>query len=82
VSDKKEPIVTEAQRTVRSHQRDRDVFRSVISVEIDWRPIAAFPPSVRTGDADLDNTWMIDHFLELFDRESAPDGSRFWKMPK
>ncbi len=31
----------------RSHQPGQDVFRSVLSEEIDWRPFPAFPPSVR-----------------------------------
>jgi quercetin dioxygenase-like cupin family protein len=36
-----------AQRdTVRPHQPGQDVFRSVLSEDIDWKPFAAFPPSV------------------------------------
>jgi len=30
-----------------SHQPGQDAFRSVLPEEIDWRPFAAFPPSVR-----------------------------------
>jgi hypothetical protein len=29
------------------HQPGQSVFRSVLPEEIDWRPFAAFPPSVR-----------------------------------
>jgi len=46
--DKKEAIVMEArQGTVRAHQPGQDVFRSVLSEDIDWKPFAAFPPSAR-----------------------------------
>jgi len=48
MSDKKKAIVVEAQQgTVRPHQPGQDVFRSVLSEDIDWKPFAAFPPSVR-----------------------------------
>jgi quercetin dioxygenase-like cupin family protein len=33
--------------TVRSHQPGQDVFRSILPEDIDWKPFAAFPPSVR-----------------------------------
>ena len=32
---------------VRTHQRDQAVFKSVLPEDIDWKPFAAFPPSVR-----------------------------------
>jgi quercetin dioxygenase-like cupin family protein len=35
------------QAAVRSHQPGQDVFRSVLSEDIDWKPFPAFPPSVR-----------------------------------
>ena len=48
MSGKKEATVMEAQQgTVRPHQLGQEVFRSVLSEDIDWRPFAAFPPSVR-----------------------------------
>ena len=48
MSDKKKAIVVEAQQgTVRPHHPGQDVFRSVLSEDIDWKPFAAFPPSVR-----------------------------------
>jgi quercetin dioxygenase-like cupin family protein len=31
---------------VRPHQPGQDVFRSVLAEEIEWKPFAAFPPSV------------------------------------
>jgi quercetin dioxygenase-like cupin family protein len=35
------------QAAVRSHQPGQDVFRSILSEDIDWKPFPAFPPSVR-----------------------------------
>jgi quercetin dioxygenase-like cupin family protein len=32
---------------VRSHQPGQDVFKAILSEDIDWKPFAAFPPSVR-----------------------------------
>jgi quercetin dioxygenase-like cupin family protein len=32
---------------VRSHQPGQDVFKAILSEEIDWKPFPAFPPSVR-----------------------------------
>jgi quercetin dioxygenase-like cupin family protein len=45
MTDNKEAIATED--TVRPHQLGQDVFRSVLPEDIDWKPFAAFPPSVR-----------------------------------
>lgn len=48
MSVKKEANVIEAQQgTVRAHYPGQEVFRSVLSEDIDWKPFAAFPPSVR-----------------------------------
>ncbi|MGD0300886.1 MAG: cupin domain-containing protein [Bryobacteraceae bacterium] len=48
MSDKKEAIVMESQQgAARSHQPGQDVFRSILAEDIDWKPFAAFPPSVR-----------------------------------
>jgi quercetin dioxygenase-like cupin family protein len=35
------------QRTVEAHQPGQDVFKSVLSEDINWKPFPAFPPSVR-----------------------------------
>ena len=35
------------QGVVAAHQPGQDVFKSVLSEDIDWKPFAAFPPSVR-----------------------------------
>jgi len=35
------------QETVRSHQPGQDAFRAILPEDIDWKPFAAFPPSVR-----------------------------------
>ena len=34
------------QRAVAAHQPGQDVFKSVLSEDINWKPFAAFPPSV------------------------------------
>ena len=48
MSDKKEAIVMEAQQsTVQPHEPGQDVFRAILSEDIDWKPFAAFPPSAR-----------------------------------
>jgi quercetin dioxygenase-like cupin family protein len=47
MSAKKEACVVEAkQDAVRTHEPGQDVFRSVLPEDIDWKPFAAFPPSV------------------------------------
>ena len=35
------------QRAVAAHQPDQDVVKSVLPEDINWKPFAAFPPSVR-----------------------------------
>jgi hypothetical protein len=35
------------QRSVSAHQPGQDIFKSVLSEDIHWKPFAAFPPSVR-----------------------------------
>ena len=35
------------QRAVAAHQPGQDVFKSVLSEDINWKPFAAFPHSVR-----------------------------------
>jgi quercetin dioxygenase-like cupin family protein len=47
MSDKKAIVVEARQGTVRPHQPGQDVFRSVLSEDIDWKPFPSFPPSVR-----------------------------------
>ena len=48
MSVKKAAIVMEAQQgLVRPHQPGQDLFKSFLPEEIDWKPFAAFPPSVR-----------------------------------
>jgi quercetin dioxygenase-like cupin family protein len=46
MSDKKAAIMEAPQDAVRPHEPGQDVFRSVLSEDIDWKPFAAFPPSV------------------------------------
>jgi quercetin dioxygenase-like cupin family protein len=41
-------VMTGAQQwSVAAHQPGQDVFKSVLSEDINWKPFAAFPPSVR-----------------------------------
>ncbi len=48
MADKTEAAVATARESaVRSHQPGQDVFRAVLSEDIDWKPFPAFPPSVR-----------------------------------
>src|SRR5208282_1755884 len=48
MSDEKGAVVMQAQQgTARAHQPGQDVFRSILSEDIDWKPFQAFPPSVR-----------------------------------
>ena len=48
MSRKKRATLMEAQQdTVRRHHLGQEVFRSVLSEDLDWKPFAAFPPSVR-----------------------------------
>ena len=40
--------IREAQESgVRPHQPGESVFKSILSEDVDWKPFAAFPPSVR-----------------------------------
>ena len=48
MSDKKEETGMKAEQgMVRPHQPGQDVFRSVLSEDLEWKPFPAFPPSVR-----------------------------------
>ena len=39
-------VMTGAQQRAAVHQRGQEVFKSVLSEDINWKPFAAFPPSV------------------------------------
>ena len=45
MTGKSEAVATED--AVRPHRLGQDGFRSVLPDDIDWKPFAAFPPSVR-----------------------------------
>ena len=48
MSSERTAVVTRPPRgIVAAHQRGQGVFRSVLAEDIDWKPFAAFPPSVR-----------------------------------
>ena len=47
MSYEKAAAISEAQEaSVRPHQPGESVFKSILSEDIDWKPFAAFPPSV------------------------------------
>jgi quercetin dioxygenase-like cupin family protein len=47
MSARKEAVAIKAQQGIaRPHQPGQDVFRSILPEDIDWKPFAAFPPSV------------------------------------
>ena len=35
------------QNEVRPHQLGQEVFKTILSEDVDWKPFPAFPPSVR-----------------------------------
>jgi quercetin dioxygenase-like cupin family protein len=45
--DNKQAVMEAPQNVVRAHQPGQEVFKSVLPEDIDWKPFAAFPPSVR-----------------------------------
>jgi quercetin dioxygenase-like cupin family protein len=47
MSQKQSALNTEATQAARSHQPGESVFKAILSEDIEWKPFAAFPPSVR-----------------------------------
>jgi hypothetical protein len=48
MSNDRAAVMTEPlQGAVAAHQPGQDVFKSVLPEDINWKPFAAFPPSVR-----------------------------------
>ena len=48
MSNESATVMTRPQQgTVEAHQPGQDVFKSVLPEDINWKPFAAFPPSVR-----------------------------------
>ena len=45
-AEKDAPVSETTQGTVRPHQPGQEVFKSLLSEDIDWKPFPAFPPSV------------------------------------
>jgi quercetin dioxygenase-like cupin family protein len=46
-AEKNGPVSETTQGMVRPHQTGQDLFKSVLSDDLDWKPFPAFPPSVR-----------------------------------
>jgi quercetin dioxygenase-like cupin family protein len=44
---KEQPVTKTEEGAVRPHQPGQDIFRAVLSEDVDWKPFPAFPPSVR-----------------------------------
>ena len=40
-------VMTQQRKAVATHQPGQDIFKSVLSEDVDWKPFAAFPPLVR-----------------------------------
>jgi len=47
MSQKASAVKPAAQSGVRSHQPGQEVFKDILSEDIDWKPFPAFPPSIR-----------------------------------
>ena len=47
MSHEDQTLVASQSNETRPHQPGQDAFRSVLPEEVDWKPFAAFPPSVR-----------------------------------
>jgi hypothetical protein len=47
MSLKQTAVTAETTNKVRLHQPGQDVFRAILSEDIEWKPFAAFPPSAR-----------------------------------
>src|SRR3974377_1767676 len=64
MSAKRLAIITEARReAVRPHQPGQADFKAILPEDIDWKPFAAFPPSVRlamvVGQPSQDGAYTI-----------------------
>lgn len=64
MSPKRLAIVKETRReTVRPHEPGQAVFRAILPEDVDWKPFAAFPPSVRlavvVGQPSQDGPYTI-----------------------
>jgi hypothetical protein len=47
MSHENQTLIASQSNEARPHQLGQDAFRSVLPEEVDWKPFAAFPPSVR-----------------------------------
>jgi len=47
MSQKASAVKPAAQSGVRNHQPGQEVFKAILSEDIDWKPFPAFPPSIR-----------------------------------
>src|ERR1700722_12791920 len=47
MSQKASALKPAEQSEVRHHQRGQEVFKTILSEDVDWKPFPAFPPAVR-----------------------------------
>jgi hypothetical protein len=47
MSLKQTAVIAETTKKARPHQPGQDVFRAILSEDIEWKPFPAFPPSAR-----------------------------------
>jgi quercetin dioxygenase-like cupin family protein len=47
MSQKAVAVTRAQQRQVQPHKPGQEIFKSILSEEIDWKPLPAFPPTVR-----------------------------------
>ena len=47
MSQENRNLIASQSNEARPHQPGEEIFRSVLPEEVDWKPFAAFPPSVR-----------------------------------
>jgi hypothetical protein len=47
MSQKTSAVKHAQQSEVRPHQPGQEVFKTILSEDVDWKPFPAFPPSVR-----------------------------------
>src|SRR6202158_2251725 len=47
MSQKASAVKRAQQSKIHPHQLGQEVFKSILSEDVDWKPVPAFPPSVR-----------------------------------
>jgi hypothetical protein len=71
--------VTGAQQSeVQTHQPGQEVFKTILSEDVDWKPFPAFPPSVRwlaaASEKDRAVADMLSSYWTNFAKTGDPNG--------